>query len=292
MEWLVAAAAMNYGDSFQQRQHPAVGIDLRIRKLAPALGVEITVNLVRPLSDVNFQKIRSAWEQHCVALFRGQQLSLIKQMRFASRFGAIGRTGHGPPALLEVSNARDADGPKGILPDGPIDFHSDQSYLDTPSMGTLLYALDIPGHGGDTLFGNVFLAFQALPPDIKQRLAGRQALHVYDYETHPTRRPRELPPNALRAVHPIFRLHPPTGRTALYVNRLMTWSIVDMDPAESRETLQYLFEHQERAEFVHTHRWEPGDLVLWDNRSCIHARTDFDPSESRRLRRITVLNST
>ena len=86
-----------------------------------------------------------------------------------------------------------------------------------------------------------------------------------------------------------MRTHTPTGRKALYVNRLMTWSILGLSPEQSRETLSLLFEHQEKPEFVYEHVWAPGDVILWDNRSCLHARTDFDSSERRRLRRVTVL---
>jgi len=84
------------------------------------------------------------------------------------------------------------------------------------------------------------------------------------------------------------RTHPATGRKSLYVNRLMTWCILDMPAGESRTLLQHLFDHQEQREFVYEHKWRPGDVILWDNRSCLHARTDFDASERRRLRRITV----
>lgn len=265
--------------------------DAPIRQLSSMIGIEISADLARPLEEDVFRQIRTAWENNCVALFRGQRLDAAQQLDFASRFGSIGRTLQGPPALLEVSNARNVRGIPAILPDGPIDFHSDQSYLETPSIATVLYAIDIPKSGGNTVFANGFLAYQSLPADIKRRLAGRHALHAYDYQTNPTRRPEKLPENAKQAAHSIFRLHPPTGRTVLYVNRLMTWSIIDMDPQESRETLEFLFDHQERAQFVHSHTWRSGDLLIWDNRSCSHARTDFDATECRRLRRVTVLGA-
>lgn len=257
------------------------------RKLSAAIGAEVSIDLTRPMDDDDFERIRRLWADECLVIFPGQNMRLTTQTRFAGRFGSIGKTSKGPPPLLEVSNAPDSEIPR-ILPEGPIDFHSDQSYLEEPSIGTLLYAIDVPKSGGDTVFGNSLLAYDALSPALKRRLAGRRALHVYDYEADPTRRPPQLPANAVCAVHPIFRPHPPTGRISLYVNRLMTWSILDMDPDESRETLEALFAHQEREEFLYRHRWRPGDLALWDNRSCIHARTDFDPRERRRLRRVTI----
>ncbi len=262
-----------------------------IRRLSPALGVEVCgIDLARPLGEPVFQQIRCAWEENGVVLFRGQQLSAVKQIRLASRFGSLSKPELGPPAVLEVSNVRDASGVSGILPEGPIDFHSDQSYLAEPSIATMLYALDVPAGGGNTLFGNGFRAYEALPEELKRQLSDRCALHLYDYEKNPTRRPRHPPPNAKQTVHQIFRVHGPTGRRTLYVNRLMTWSIVGMDPLESQRTLDLLFAHQERADFVYEHCWQPGDLILWDNRSCIHARTDFDAGARRRLRRVTVLD--
>jgi taurine dioxygenase len=98
-----------------------------------------------------------------------------------------------------------------------------------------------------------------------------------------------LPTDVKQYAHPILRTHAPTGRRSLYVNRLMTWSILGLSPAQSRKMLSRLFDHQERPEFVYEHVWTPGDVILWDNRSCLHARTDFDSSERRRLRRVTVL---
>jgi taurine dioxygenase len=265
--------------------------DLDIRPLASAIGIEVRgLDLAHRLDDALFGKIREAWEQNCIALFRGQRLSAVKQILFARRFGPLDKPSGGPPAVLYVTNARGNDGAQGILPEGPIDFHSDQSYLDVPSMATMLYAIDVPGRGGNTLYANGYRAFDALPEALRQRLAGRRALHAYDYENSPTRRPARMPANSKPVTHPIFRTHPSTGRVALYVNRLMTWSIIDMPAQESRETLEILFDHQERPEFVYEHVWEAGDLMLWDNRSCLHARTDFDPRECRRLRRITVMD--
>ena len=270
---------------------PADAAAPEVRELSPAIGVEVRgIDLARPLEEAVFRQIRRAWEENGVVLFRGQQLSAIKQIRVASRFGSLSKTELGPPAVLEVGNIRDARGMSGILPEGAIDFHSDQSYLDEPSIATMLYALDVPPTGGNTLFGNGFRAYETLSEDVREQLSDRCALHLYDYETNPTRRPQHPPANAKQAVHPIFRVHGPTGRRALYVNRLMTWSILGMDPAESRRTLDFLFDHQERADFVYEHCWQPGDLVLWDNRSCIHARTDFDAGDRRRLRRVTVLD--
>jgi taurine dioxygenase len=153
----------------------------------------------------------------------------------------------------------------------------------------MLYAMEVPRQGGNTRYANGFTAYEALDERLKSRLAGKRALNVYDYAGNPTHRAHALPEDAKQFAHPVFRTHPATGKKSLYVNRLMTWSILDMPADESREMLEFLFNHQERPEFVYEHIWTPGDVILWDNRSCLHARTDFDPAERRRLRRVTVL---
>jgi taurine dioxygenase len=270
---------------------------LRIEPLSPALGVEIHgVDLNAPLDDETFARIRSAWEANCIALFRGQSLDEEQQMRFARRFGPLGGAINdfdpakrgANPTILYVSNIRVDGKLTGVLPDGEMYFHTDQCYLERPAMASMLYAIETPSRGGNTLYANCFKAYETLPEDVKQRLRGKRALNAYDYDNAPTLRGQTLPDDVKRFAHPILRTHPATGRKSLYVNRLMTWSILDMPPEESRELLDYLFDHQERSEFVYEHKWTPGDVILWDNRSCLHARTDFDPNERRRLRRVTV----
>lgn len=272
--------------------------NVSIRPLSSSIGVEIEgVDLARPLSESEFARIRSGWEESCIALFRGQTLEELDQVAFAARFGTLGKNVNendpmklgGHPAVLYVSNIRIDGKLTGILPDGEMFFHSDTCYLEKPAMASMLYAMEIPSRGGNTLYANGFRAYEALPEEMKKRLAGKRALNVYDYEGNPTQRAKTLPPGVKQYAHPVFRTHAPTGRKSLYVNRLMTWSILDMPESESRDILAFLFDHQEKPEFVYEHAWRPGDVILWDNRSCLHARTDFDPGERRRLRRVTVI---
>jgi taurine dioxygenase len=275
----------------------AKGCTVEITALSPAIGIEVRgLDLAQDLDEGTFDRLRRTWEQNCIALFRDQHLSELDQVNFASRFGALGRAvndldpakGGVHPAVLYVSNIRLDGKVTGILPDGEMFFHSDTCYLERPAMASMLYAIEVPSRGGDTLFANGFAAYDALPDGVKSSLTGRRALNVYDYAGNPTLRGRELASDAKSAVHPVFRTHPATGRKSLYVNRLMTWHIIGIPENESREMLDFLFDHQEKPEFVYRHRWRPGDFVLWDNRSCLHARSDFDPAERRRLRRVTV----
>jgi len=269
-----------------------------VRPLSSAIGVEIRgVDLAMPLDDAVFAQIRAAWEENCIALFRDQNLGELEQVRFAGRLGTLGTSvndhapekGGGHPAILYVSNVRVKGQVTGILPDGEMFFHSDTCYVEHPAMASMLYAIEIPSRGGNTRYANGFRAYETLPADIKRTLSGKRALNVYDYVGNPTVRAEILPPDVKQYAHPIFRTHLPTRRKSLYVNRLMTWSIVGLPRDESHALLQFLFDHQEREEFVYEHVWRPGDVVLWDNRSCLHARTDFDAKASRRLRRVTVL---
>ena len=156
-------------------------------------------------------------------------------------------------------------------------------------MASMLYALEIPSTGGDTLFANAYLAYETLPDALKQKIEGRKALNAYDYDNASTKRGTRLREGIPSYWHPIVRTHPATGRKALYVNRLMTIAIEDMPEAESTALLEALFDHQEQPKFVYEHVWKPYDVLLWDNRCTLHARTDFSAAERRLMRRLTIL---
>src|SRR4051812_28171734 len=202
------------------------------RLLSPPIGVEIRgIDLHAPLDEETFAQIRRAWEENCIALFRDQHLDEMDQVRFAARFGELGVAvndldplkGGSHPAVLYVSNVRVGGKVTGILPDGEMFFHSDTCYMARPAMASMLYAMEVPSRGGNTLYANGFRAYEALAPAMKEFLAGKRALNVYDYVGNPTHRAETLPADAKQYAHPILRKHAPTGHTSLYVNRLMTW---------------------------------------------------------------------
>jgi taurine dioxygenase len=282
----------------EAKPSPAAGdvaSKLRLRPLSPALGAEIIgVDLRDALDDHGFAQILDAWHRHLVILLRDQQLSEQDQVRFAERFGPLAKIHtqqfvRTHPAVMLISNIREDGKPIGALPDGEMHFHSDQCYQERPAMGTMLYALEVPRRGGNTLFANAYAAYESLPDAIKRRIDGRRALNAYDYDTAATKRGTRLADGVPHYVHPVVRTHPATGRKALYVNRLMTVNIQGMAEAESDALLELLFDHQERADFIYEHVWRPGDLLLWDNRCTLHARTDFSADERRLLRRVTIL---
>ena len=277
---------------------------LVVKPLSPALGAEIAgIDLRQDLSAATFAEIRDIWHKNLVILFRGQSLTEDDQIRFAQRFGelqkrtrppeAINEAGHTkyPQLTMLVSNIRENGKLIGSLPDGEMHFHSDQCYLEKPATGTFLYAIEVPSEGGDTLFLNMYKAYETLPSELKARVDGRKALNAYLYDST-TRAVNGSQVDFTAHPHfiqPIVRTHPDTKRKALYINRLMTFTVDGMDDEEGGALLDKLFDHIEQDQFIYAHRWRVGDLVLWDNRCTLHARSDFSDKERRLLRRYTVL---
>ena len=268
---------------------------LRTRPLSDALGVEILeVDLRDPLSPARVAQLREAWYGGLILLLRDQTLAEADQVRFAEYFGEPGRTINvhntgNHPAIMLISNIRKDGKPIGALPDGEMQFHSDQCYVERPAAASMLYAIEVPRVGGNTMFANTYLAYETLPADIKRRIDGRRALNAYDYNNAATFRGTRIREGVPHYSHPVVRTHPATGRKALYVNRLMTVAIEGVPAAESDELLNLLFDHQEQRRFVYEHVWHVGDILMWDNRCALHARTDFSPNERRLMRRITIL---
>lgn len=276
---------------------------INVKPLSTALGAEISgVDLREELSPETVAAIKDVWHEHLIILFRNQVLTEDDQVRFAEHFGVLQKRGRPaearneasklkyPEMTMLVSNIRENGKLIGSLADGEMHFHSDFCYLENPAKGTFLYAIEIPSQGGDTLFLNMYKAFETLPPALKFRVEGRKAVNAYHYESTT----RELNGSRLDlAAHkqyaqPIVRTHPDTGRKALYVNRLMTFSVEGMDKDEGDALLDELFDHIEQDQFIYAHKWRVGDLILWDNRCTLHARTDFSDQERRLLRRHVV----
>ena len=276
----------------EAKVHPPI---FALRPLSPALGVEIIgVDLSEEIDDYSFTQIQDAWHRNLIILLRGQELSEEDQVRFAEKFGppAVIHTKQfvrNHPAVMLISNIREDGKPIGALPDGEMHFHTDQCHQERPAMASMLYALEVPSTGGNTLFANGYAAYETLPDGMKRRIEGRKALNAYDYDSAAMKRGTRLAEGVPFYVHPVVRTHPATGRKALYVNRLMTVRIEGLPEPESDELLARLFDHQERREFVYEHVWRSGDLLMWDNRCTLHARTDFSPNERRLMRRVTIL---
>ena len=266
---------------------------LAVRPLTPVIGAEVGgVDLRAPLDAGTVAALRRAWHDHAVLLLRDQDLSDADQIRYGECFGTLGRVfSHREgrhPAILLVSNIRENGKPIGALPDGEMQFHSDQCYVEHPPAGTMLYGIEVPSQGGDTMFASMYAAYDTLTEAMKKKLEGLRGVNYYDPTSDYVVRKGPPSEKALRWIHPVVRVHPVTGRKALYVNRLMTFAIEGMPEAEGDALLSQLFDHQEQRQFIYQHVWRVGDVILWDNRCTLHARTDFSPNERRLLRRITV----
>ena len=269
--------------------------DLQTRSLSPALGVEIVgIDLSRTMSDELFAKILDAWHDNLVILLRNQKLTEDDQVRFAERFGQLAvshtrRFTTKNPAVMLISNIREDGKLIGALPDGEMQFHSDQCHQERPAKASMLYSIEIPSRGGNTLFANAYKAYETLPDSIKGKIDGRRAVNAYDYNNAATRRGTRVADGVPSWTHPVVRTHPATGKKALYVNRLMTVAIEGLSQADSDDLLNLLFDHQEQHEFIYEHVWRHNDVLLWDNRCTLHARTDFSAEERRLMRRVTIL---
>ncbi|MEX0752367.1 MAG: TauD/TfdA family dioxygenase, partial [Xanthobacteraceae bacterium] len=192
--------------------------------------------------------------------------------------------------IMMISNIRENGEPIGALPDGEMMFHHDMIHAEVPSKGTLLFCVETPSRGGNTLFASGYAAYDTLDPAIRNKLEGRKALHHYNYGS--TQKGDDKGTEAFaECAHPVFRTHEDTKKKAVYVNRLMTVKIVDLPEDESSRLLSALYDHSEKKEFVYEHVWRVGDLLLWDNRCSSHARTDFPSTERRLMLRTTVKGS-
>src|SRR5579864_2130276 len=262
---------------------------IEVRKLTPTIGAEIFgVDLSRELGNQQFQEIHDALMDNLVIFFRDQMLTPDQQKHFGGRFGKL----HVHPAapLLEghpeILLIRADEKSKRVAGE---DWHSDVSCDSEPPLGSILYLHEVPANGGgDTLFANMYAAYEALSEPMRRLLEGMTAIHdgehVYRGRYGLDDRGREFP----RAEHPVIRTHPVTGRKALFVNRVFTTRIVQLNRNESSALLEMLYRHIETPEFQCRFKWEPRSIAFWDNRCAQHhAMWDYYPMR-RYGHRVTV----
>lgn len=278
------------------------GAGFTIRPFDGPIGAEILgLDLSAPLPEAQFACLHRAHLDHHVLVFRDQHISPAQHIDFTRRWGTLQQ--HvlhqfalpGYPDVLVVSNIRENGRPIG-LGDAGVFWHSDLSYKHRPSLGSFLHAQELPTDGGDTLFANQHLAWETLPPDVQARVRPLRAEHWYlkKYAELQQRSPwrPDLSPEQIAAVppvvHPIVRTHPETGRLALFVNENFTTRVLDVAPQESEELLAMLYAHATHPAFVYRHRWQPYDLVFWDNRALLHLATGCPDEQRRKLHRTTI----
>lgn len=279
-------------------------MELAITPQGAAFGACVRgVDLTRALSEAEVAALRAAWLEHQVLAFPDQSMTIEDLERFALTLGPFGIDPFfdaipGHPHVAQVR--READERTPIFAET---WHSDWSFLARPPAATVLYGNVIPPVGGDTLFANQYAAWDALPAATKALMKDRQGIHsarrgyardgMYGERDKGRSMAIRYSDSALATqTHPIARVHPETGRTALFVSPGYTIGIEGMSEAEATPVLMELFAHQARPEFVYRHRWSPAMLVMWDNRCVVHAATGGYEGHPRLLHRITVADRT
>jgi taurine dioxygenase len=271
--------------------------------MAGALGAEVSgIDLSKPVNDADIAHVRRALAEHCVLIFRGQSLTPEQHIAFSRKFGLLER--HvlqdyllpGFPEIYVISNITEGDKPVGRAGAGQY-WHTDLAYMKEPSLGSIMAAIEVPEGRGDTLFANMYKAYDALSEPMKTYLRSLRAVHDFAYtqQTQIAGKGHTEPASAEQLVktppvsHPAVRTHPESNRLALYVNPGMTTHLEGVPPGESRAVLDYVFEHAVKPEFVYRHRWRPGDVVFWDNRCSMHcAIDDYGAGDRRLMWRTTV----
>ncbi len=275
------------------------------RPLHPDIGVEVRgVDLREPLDADTVSRIREAWAERSVLLLRDQDISEDDQFRFARHFGAIADRVKPPVEkrawrpdrenrMQLVTDRLDEQGRAlGSLGHGEMWFHTDKCYVEKPHRASFLYAMEIPSVGGHTRFASLYRAYDALPQDLKRRLDGLRVLQVYDFTKDAVADVTERLEELLHYWQPIFVTNPDSGKKAVYVCRLMSAAIEGLDKDESDAVLERLAAIVEDEAHVYQHTWRPGDLIVWDNLSSVHARTDWPDGQPRSLRRCTIQGDT
>jgi taurine dioxygenase len=269
-----------------------------------ALGAEVRGIDLTSLDDAQFAAFKRAWHRHAVLLVRGQTLGDQDLIVFSRRFGdldwaPVQETGRrfveGLPEIYIVSNVKVNGEPIGSLGAGEAVWHTDMSYLEVPPMASTLYALEVPPAGGNTSFCSMYAIHEALPAELKSRIATLEIKHDGTYNSGgylrqgvtPTDDPRTSP----GAVHPLVCTHPDTGRQMLYLGRRRNAYLLGLEVAESEALLEELWHYVERPEFSWEHVWQVGDLVMWDNRCTMHRRDPFDDSARRVMHRTQIKGS-
>jgi taurine dioxygenase len=264
---------------------------LDVRPLSPKIGAEIFgVDISQALDDTTAAAIRAALNNHHVIFFRDQELTPAQQVAFAGRFGEVTEA---HPVLPAIPEQREV-----LAIDGAVDraswWHTDVTFLDTPPLGSLLYMIECPDAGGDTMWASLQDAYDGLSPAVRAMCDTLIAVH-HDpwfaaevaerggYEWNGEHRDKLVP-----VVHPAVRTHPENGRNGLFVNGQFTQLVLGMSKNESNAVLDMLYRHCQQPEFTCRFRWRPGSLAFWDNRATLHYALDDYGTQARRAHRVTL----
>lgn len=262
---------------------------MEISQLTPAIGAEVSDVDLRQISSDQAAEIRAALLAHKVLFFRDQSLSQEEHIAFARQFGELEIHPATPssqehPEVLHINHGPDSKGRENF-------WHSDVTWRERPSLGSILKAVQVPPVGGDTLFANMVMAYELLPDEVKDVITGRVAIHdiARVFAGRLNKSAEELRERYPPTEHPIIRTHPETGESVLYVNTAFTSHIKDMEKSESARLLRKLYRTATNPEIQCRFRWQPGSLAFWDNRASQHfANSDYFP-QVRKMERVTIV---
>jgi taurine dioxygenase len=283
-----------------------------------ALGAEVRgIDLSKSLEGDELKAVEAAWLEHLVLIFRGQTIDDHQLLNMAESLGGAQATKSrdfyvkagftdksarlsSVPGISIISNLDDNGKPVALHAGSgsqELHWHTDNSYVENPPKGSILHALQTPTNGGGhTSFANQYLAYESLPDNLKAKLSGLHILHDDSRNTagglRPTRVSAQSREEVTGPVHPLLRVHPGTGKTALYLGRRYAWPsshIVELSDNESETLLDELWAAASKPEITWTHSdWRPGDVLMWDNRCTLHARTQIDPTQAREMHRTLI----
>ncbi len=271
---------------------------INVRPIAGALGAEIEgVNMSEPMGNQVFQEVHDALMEHQVIFLRDQDVTPAEHVAFARQFGTLHVHPYAPsladqPEVLILKSSKANRSAANA-------WHSDVTFQEEPPMGSILLARQVPEHGGDTMWANMYLAYESLSDRMKNYLDGMTALNTagranfekaYDKQVTDDRKEeiRVQRNSHAPAEHPVVRTHPVTGRKALYVNSIFTQKLVGVSGKESKAILEFLFDHLKRPEFTCRFRWREGSVAFWDNRCTQHYAIADYGDETREMHRVTV----
>lgn len=277
---------------------------MQIKNLDAALGAEVVgIELAQPLPAAEREAIAAAWRERLVVVFRGQRLSDPQLIAFSRNFGELDPPGPNPygepfnkqhPEINVISNVVENGRPIGSLGDGEAVWHADMTYVEVPPRAAVLHALEVPPPeaGGSTYFANMFAAYATLPAELKRAAAGKIAVHDASRNSAGALRKGYKPVTDVRetvgAHHPLIRTEPGSGRKALFLGRRPNAYVLGLEVGESDALLDALWHHATQPDFALCHRWQPGDVLMWNNLAVLHRRDPFDPGTRRVMHRSQI----
>jgi taurine dioxygenase/putative 2-oxoglutarate oxygenase len=274
---------------------------LTLKPLTDRIGVEACgVDVTQSISARDFDRMYEAWIDATILLIRGPVMDPVQQAAFTQRFGEVvsytrRAFSNGESPVLILSNIV-VDGKVIGSPVSGRVWHTDGHYLANPPSGSLLHALETPPVGGDTFFANMFAAYDDLPESTKKQIADRRVV-ISRLQSRPYNYPDRAPPTEQERAEwidmpqPMVLTHPENGRKALYVGGNVPWHIVDMDETESAPLVTFVQEFSIMPKYTYRHKWSPGDIIVWDNRSAMHRATPYDQvNHRRRMHRTTFIS--